>query len=235
MYKVLAISCHPDDMEICCGGTLAKCVKRGDEVTVCHVANGNMGHMVIMPDELGEIRKAEAKKAGDLAGFTTITCDIGDLMVDAASREQHDKIVEVIRKVRPDFIITHAPNDYMLDHVAVSNLVFNASFSATVPHYREDLGEAVGVVPIFYMDNSALFGCEPTEYVDITDELELKLEMLACHESQVVWLKDHDDNDILDVTRTLARFRGIQCGVKYAEGFTQCRVDHRVTTKRLLP
>ena len=63
--KVLAISCHPDDMEICCGGTLLRCVKRGDDVTVCHIANGNMGHIIIEKDKLGKLRIAEAKKAGD--------------------------------------------------------------------------------------------------------------------------------------------------------------------------
>ena len=50
--NVLAIVCHPDDMEIGCGGTLLRCKQRGDNVTVCHVANGNMGHMVIQPAEL---------------------------------------------------------------------------------------------------------------------------------------------------------------------------------------
>ncbi len=235
MYKVLAITCHPDDMEITCGGTLVKCVKRGDEVTLCHVANGNMGHMEIMPDELGEIRKGEAKKAGKIGGFKVVTCDIGDLMVEAADREQHDKLVKVIRDADPDFIITHAPNDYMLDHVAVSKLVFNASFSATVPHYREDLGKPSRVVPIFYADNAALLGSQPTEYVDITDELDTKIKMLECHESQLVWLKDHDDSDIVEATKIYAAFRGYQSGVKYAEGFTQCLTDHRIVTKRLLP
>lgn len=233
--KVLAISCHPDDMEICCGGTLLRCVKRGDEVTVCHVANGNMGHVVIPAEELGPMRIAEAKKAGDMAGFKTVTCDIGDLLVNSASKEQHDKLVKVIRDVDPDFIITHGPDDYMGDHVEVSKLVFKASFAATVPHYEPQLGKASRVVPIFYMDNSSLLNCEPTEYVDITDELETKLKMLACHESQIVWLKDHDDNDIIEATRTFARFRGLQSGVKYAEGFRQLRIDHRIVTKRLLP
>ncbi len=233
--KVLAISCHPDDMEICCGGTLLRCVKRGDEVTVCHVANGNMGHVVIPAEELGPMRIAEAKKAGDMAGFKTVTCDIGDLLVNSASKEQHDKLVKVIRDVDPDFIITHGPDDYMGDHVEVSKLVFKASFAATVPHYEPQLGKASRVVPIFYMDNSSLLNCEPTEYVDITDELETKLKMLECHESQIVWLKDHDDNDIIEATRTYARFRGIQSGVKYAEGFRQLRIDHRIVTKRLLP
>ncbi len=233
--KVLAISCHPDDMEICCGGTLIRCVKRGDEVTVCHVANGNMGHVVIPAEELGPIRIAEAKKAGDMVGFKTVTCDVGDLLVNSASKEQHDKLVKIIRDVDPDFIITHGPDDYMGDHVETSHLVFKASFSATVPHYEPSLGAPSRVVPIFYMDNAQLFNCEPTEYVDITDELETKLDMLKCHASQLEWLSDHDDNDIIEATRTYARFRGLQSGVKYAEGFRQLRIDHRVTTKRLLP
>ena len=233
--NVLAISCHPDDMEIECGGTLLRCKKRGDNVTVCHVANGNMGHMEIMPDELGKIRIAEAKRAGDMAGFKTVTCDIGDLLVRESSKQQHDLLVKVIRDADPDIIITHGPDDYMGDHVAVSKLVFQASFSATVPHYEPQLGKATKVTPIYYMDNSALLNCEPTEYVDITDELELKLKMLACHESQIKWLEDHDGNDILEDTRTFARLRGIQCGVRYAEGFRICNTDHRNTTKRLLP
>ena len=48
--RVLFIGAHPDDIEISCCGTLAKCVKRGDRVVVCHVANGNMGHEIIKPD-----------------------------------------------------------------------------------------------------------------------------------------------------------------------------------------
>ena len=46
-YECTAIGCHPDDIEISCCGVLAKCVKRGDKVTVCHVANGNIGHEII--------------------------------------------------------------------------------------------------------------------------------------------------------------------------------------------
>ena len=233
--NVLAIVCHPDDMEIGCGGTLLRCKKRGDNVTVCHVANGNMGHMVIMPEQLRVTRIAEAKKAGDIGGFTTVTCDVGDLLVNAADKAQIDRLVKIIRDAKPDFIITHAPNDYMNDHVETSKLAFYAAFSATVPHYEPQLGEACNVVPIFYMDNSGLLDSEPTEYVDITDELETKLKMLACHESQLTWLQDHDDNDIMEVARTFARFRGIQCGCKYAEGFRQCNTDHRVSAKRYLP
>ncbi len=67
--NVLAIGCHPDDVEVGCSGTLAKCVKRGDRVIVCHASTGNLGHVVIPPDELIKIRANEAKEAGKLAGI----------------------------------------------------------------------------------------------------------------------------------------------------------------------
>ena len=41
--NVLAIGAHPDDIEIACAGTLAKCVKRGDTVIVCHASSGDLG------------------------------------------------------------------------------------------------------------------------------------------------------------------------------------------------
>ena len=102
--KILAVGCHPDDVEIACAGTLAKCVMRGDEVTVCHVANGDLGHAVIQPPKLREMRAEEARKAGSLAGIKVITCDIGDVMVYEGSKEQRDKVVEVIRAEDPDFL-----------------------------------------------------------------------------------------------------------------------------------
>ena len=231
--NVLAVGAHPDDIEISCSGTLAKCVKRGDKVTVCHVANGNMGHEIISPEELREIRIGEAKKAGSLAGIDVVTLDVGDLLPNGCSIEQRDKLIALIKKVQPDFIITHSPTDYMPDHLAVQKLVFDASFGASVPHYGAE-GKAA-VVPIFYMDNLAGMNFLPTEYVDITDEIELKLQMLECHESQLKWMRDHDGIDFADFVRTCSKFRGLQCGVPYAEAFTQELVWPKVVTKRLLP
>lgn len=232
--NVLAIGCHPDDIEINCAGTLAKCVKRGDNVTVCHVCNGNLGHVIIEPDELAEIRKAEAKKAGSLAGIKVVTCDIGDLLA-YETKEQVDKVVDVIREAQPDFIITHAPNDYMPDHVAVSKLVFAASFAASVPHYVSKVMTPSKVTPIFYMDNLGGNDFLPTEYVDITEEIDLKLEMLECHESQLKWMREHDNIDFADMVKTISKYRGYQCGATYAEAFNQCMVYPKPTTKRMLP
>ena len=233
--NVLAIGCHPDDMEINCAGTLAKCVQRGDNVTVCHVANGNLGHEIIQPDELGKMRAAEAKRAGALAGIEVVTCDIGDLMVYEAVKAQRDAVTDVIRSVQPDFIITHAPNDYMPDHLAVSRLVFDATFAASVPHYKTAVPGKSAVTPLYYMDNLAGVNFIPTEYVDVSDTIELKLEMLECHESQMKWMRDHDGIDFAEFVKTCARYRGLQCGVQYAEGFTQCLAWPKIVPARLLP
>lgn len=231
--NILAIGCHPDDVEINCAGTLAKCVRRGDKVIVCHACNGNMGHEEIMPDELRLIRAEEAKKAGALAGIEVITCDIGDLLANGGDMAQRDKVIDVIRYAQPDLIITHAPTDYMCDHVALSRLVFDASFAASVPHYG--MGTASKVTPLYYMDNLGGHNFLPTEYVDISDTFELKMQMLECHESQLKWMREHDNIDFADFVRTTAKYRGLQCGVPYAEGFCQAYSYAKVRPERLLP
>jgi N-acetylglucosamine malate deacetylase 1 len=233
--RVLAIGCHPDDIEVSCAGTLAKYVKQGHDVIMCHVANGNMGHVVIMPDELREIRGKEAQASGKVIGAEVLACDIGDLVVYEGLKEQRDKVIDVIRYAKPDIIITHSPNDYMPDHVAVSKLVFDASFTASVPHYETKQKGAAALTPIYYMDTLAGIGFQPTEYVDITDTVEQKIEMLEKHVSQMKWMRDHDNIDFAEFVRSCARFRGLQCGVKYAEAFTQCYAWPKLKPCRMLP
>ncbi len=233
--RVLAIGAHPDDIEIACSGTLAKCVKRGDTVIVCHVSNGNLGHVVIPPDELAEIRAAEAKKAGSLAGIEVVCAGFSDLDIFDNNRAARDRIVEIIQYADPDVIITHNPDDYMPDHTAVSRLVFDASFAATLPNYPTKTRRAAKLVPIYYMDTLAGVNFVPTEFVDITEEIDLKIEMLECHESQLVWMREHDGIDFADMVRTCSKYRGYQCGAGYAEGFRPCQVYLKGTTKRLLP
>jgi LmbE family N-acetylglucosaminyl deacetylase len=48
--NILAVGCHPDDLEIGCSGTLAKYAKQGHKVFMCTIANGNLGHVVYMPE-----------------------------------------------------------------------------------------------------------------------------------------------------------------------------------------
>ncbi|MEG2939314.1 MAG: hypothetical protein RR829_03730, partial [Oscillospiraceae bacterium] len=141
----------------------------------------------------------------------------------------------IIRKTRPDFIITHNPDDYMEDHVQTSKLVYEASFTSSVPHmYPENPGYDT-VPPIYYMDTLAGVGFLPEEYVDVTDDIDTKLRALACHESQIKWMLEHDKIDFLEFVRSCSRFRGLQSGAQYAEGFRTCKAWPRQITKRLLP
>lgn len=233
--RVLAIGAHPDDIELACSGTLAKCVERGDTVIVCHASSGNLGHVIIPPDELTVIRANEAKRAGAMAGIEVIWGGYNDLDIYEENKEARDKMVDVIRYANPDFIITHDPDDYMPDHTAVSKLVFDAAFTATLPNYPTKEKTVAKLVPIFYMDTLAGVGFNPEFYVDISKQIDLKMEMLECHESQLVWMREHDNIDFADMVKTCSRVRGYQCGVDYAEAFRQCRVYLKGTTERLLP
>lgn len=235
--KVLAIGCHPDDLEIGCFGTLAKYVRQGDEVAVCHIANGNMGHVVIPPDELREIRFREAEAAAKVIGAAHYAIDVPDIFVTAENDALVVRLARVVREVDPDLIITHNDQDYMNDHMQAYYAALRASFAASLPHF--DLGPGAGpvakVTPIYHMDPVAGIGFIPSEYVDISDVIDLKLEALACHESQIKWMKDHDHIDFLEFVRSCSCVRGFQCGARYAEGFRPNYNYLRMTARRLLP
>ncbi len=233
--RILSVMAHPDDMELKCSGTLLRYKQAGHEVFSCTAANGNMGHMVIMPDELRKIRFEEAKSSCAAAGFTYIPADFGDLTINAAKEEQLLEMIRIIRYASPDVILTHDPNDYCSDHAELSKLVFNASFSATCPHFHPELGPASPLACVYYADTDDGLNFIPTEYVDVTDVMEKKVEMMSCHKSQIVWLSEHDGIDIMDEIRSRASFWGRQCGVKYAEAFRPLLASGRLRPWRVLP
>ena len=233
--NVLAIGCHPDDLEIACGGTLAKLAKRGDKVFMCRIANGNMGHRVIEPEALRLIRIKEAENAAKALGCEPLLIDVGDLYVHSFDEIAQDKLIDVIRYTKPNYIITHNPQDYMRDHIQASEMAFSASFAAGISHHLTKHDFIDNIPPIFYMDTLAGVGFIPTEYVDISDSIEQKLEALACHQSQVDWMLVHDKIDFIDFVRTCSKYRGLQCGAAFAEGFRSCFNWPRMVAHRLLP
>lgn len=233
--NVLAVGCHPDDLEVGCFGTLIRCVKRKDTVTICHVANGCRGHVVIDPVSLRDIRLKEAQESGERIGAHVCTLDVPDLEVDSRDKEQINAMTELVRRIKPDFIITHSPDDYMQDHLEVQKLVFNASFSASIWNQEDRKAGVAAITPIYYMDTLAGVNFSPTEYVDISEVITEKLEALNCHHSQIDWMREHDHIDFLDFVKTCSKYRGLQCGVRYAEGFQNERVWPRQTVQRMLP
>jgi LmbE family N-acetylglucosaminyl deacetylase len=233
--RVLAVGAHPDDLEILCGGTLARYVQEGHEVVMCNATLGNRGSFEHTSEEIARIRLAEARRAAELAGAEHVTLGLSDAEVNAADRDQVLAVVDLVRDARPDVVITHSPNDYMSDHNEISKLVFAASFHATLPLLETGKPHHGAVTPIYFMDTVMGRGFEPVEYVDVTATMATKVAMLEAHESQLTWLRDHDGIDVVEQMRTVTRFRGQQCGVEYAEGFAPCPTWLRGTTRRLLP
>lgn len=233
--RVLAVGAHPDDLEILCGGTLARFVREGHEVVMCHATKGDRGSYVHTSEEIARIRGEEARRAAEICGARYATLGLSDAEVNAADPEQRRLVVDLVREAAPDLIITHHPQDYMGDHNEVSRLVFECSFYATLPLYESAKPYHPQVTPIYYMDTVMGIGFQPTEYVDISGVIDVKAAMLEAHQSQLAWLHDHDGVDIVEQMKTVSRFRGQQCGVAYAEGFIPCLTWLRGTTRRLLP
>ena len=233
--RVLAVGAHPDDLEILCGGTLARYVREGHEVVMCNVALGNRGSFEHTSEEIAAIRAAEASQASALIGAERVSLGLADGEIYAGDSRHRLLMVDLIRQARPDLVLTHAPNDYMADHNEVSKLVFDASFLATIPLLQTQLPHHTLVTPIYYMDTLMGVNFVPHEFVDITEVVETKSAMIAAHDSQLTWLRVHDKVDIVEQACAVARFRGLQCGVRFAEGFTPCQAWLRGTTRRLLP
>lgn len=232
--RVLAVGAHPDDIELMCAGTLAKCRKRGDDIFISYLCNGNKGGYDVSAEELAKIRKEEAKKSAEVIGAEILGGFFPDLELYVNEGSMRI-VIELIRIASPGIIITHSPNDYMIDHVNTSKLVVDASFIATLPNYKTEHPAHNIIPPIFFMENAGGVDFIPTEFVDITDFIETKEKMLLCHQSQYKWLLEHDKINYVEFMKDISRFRGIQCGVKYAEGFRQYQAWGRIKPARLLP
>ncbi len=236
--NVLAIGCHPDDLEINAGGTLAKCAKRGDKVTMCVLGNGSAGHKVYSKEEIAAIRLEEGKNSAAIIGAEYINLGVDDMFL----RQNYDLLVkrlsDVIRKVRPDFIITHSPDEYMVDHSITNTIAFDATMAATVDHYPTDHPEYPvfeKFTPIFQMENTSLINSFPEIFVDISDTVDTKVAMYLEHKSQVEWLMAHDGRDLVEDMLASSRLRGAQCNTRHVEGFTILKQSHHLPLKRYLP
>jgi LmbE family N-acetylglucosaminyl deacetylase len=232
--RILAIGAHPDDLEILCGGTLAKYFAKGNKIIMAIVTDGAAGSTELGVEELKKIRRQEAEASAKLINADFIWLGEPDELFFETEKTRV-KFVDLIRKAKPDVIITHAPTDYHPDHQAVSRAVLNASFTSSLPNIKSEYPAHELVCPLFYMDTFVGVNFQPSDYVNITEHYEMKRKMLACHASQIKWLKAHDKIDILELIETCAKFRGYQAGVKYAESFQSASYWLRIKPERLLP
>lgn len=230
--RILAIHAHPDDIEFLCAGTLALLKQKGCHISMANMTPGDKGSAEHSAEEIANIRRSEGQKSADLLGAEFYSVEFRDLEIDVdnASRK---RVTEILRKARPDIVITASPICYMTDHEVTSRLVRDACFCASVPNYKTDQWDAAPPterIPwLYYMDpvdGIDWFGdpIEPHFVVDITKVFPLKLDMLACHESQRAWLqRQHGMDEYLDSCKRWSAKRGAKTGHMYGEGFRQHR------------
>lgn len=232
--KVLAIGAHPDDLELLCAGTLARYSQEGYEVFMCHVCDGNKGSMIYSSEELVKIRRKEAIESAKLIGAKSIWGGIsdGEVVLDLESRI---KVIDIIRQTNPDIVITHHPNDYMADHINTSKLVFEATYLANLKLWKTNYPGSDKIPVLYYMDTLAGVNFVPVEYVDISKTIDIKVNMMLKMQSQLGWLKEMHNTNAEEFIKTIARFRGYQAGVPYAEAFVQQQMYPFGLTKRVLP
>lgn len=217
-YRVLAVGAHPDDIEIRCGGTLARYAQEGHHVMMAYATNGEKGHRTIPPAELATIRERESRAAAAVIGAEVFWLKFPDaeLFYD---KETRLVFVDMIRQARPDIILTHWREAYHPDHMITSELVCGASYLSTVPHVKTNHPPCAKIPRIYYFEVEYSVEDAASEYVDVTGVYDLKRKMLSAHESQFVWLKENHDVDIMARMEMRDRGDGAKCGVAFAEHF----------------
>jgi LmbE family N-acetylglucosaminyl deacetylase len=202
---ILAVGCHPDDIEFGCGGALLKYARKGHNLHLLVLTDGSFGA------DPG-IRKKEQEEAVRFLKAQGIFWGGFKDTELADNRELILKIDSVLQQVKPDIVFLNYYDDVHQDHRAAAQ----AGVSAT-RHIKEVLFYEVPTTQRF----------EPDIFIDIEGALEDKIELLKLHTSQVDRTKVKDLT-ILESARSCANFRGFQGRVKFAEGFKALRILRRV-------
>lgn len=233
--RILAVGPHPDDIEFMCAGTLAKYTKRGDKVIMAIVTNGEVGSSTLSKEEISKIRRREAEASASVIGAELIWMDFPDefLFDNETTRRA---FIEMIRRAEPNLIITCPSDDlYHPDHNTTGKIVNDVALMGTIPNIKTESPPCTDTPYLYYADAVGGVNFLPDEYVDISDVLEIKKQMLSMHKSQESWLKDEYDITPLEFMEITARFRGIQAGCRYAEAFRKVMAWPRITSMNFLP
>lgn len=175
---VLAVGPHPDDAELLCGGTLVRCADQGYRTAILDLTRGETA-------TLGspELRAREAAQAAQILGVAERR---NAALPDAAlenDRESRERIVKVLRELRPRVVILPFLRGRHPDHRVAAELVRDACFLAGLARYGG--GEpAHRPHKILYALSFREDPVKPTFVVDIADQFERKMEAIRAYSSQ---------------------------------------------------
>ncbi len=224
----LAFLAHPDDAEFLCSGTLMRLADAGWEIHIATATAGDCGSMTLPPREIADIRRQEAATAAALLGATYHCLEEIDVRV-VFDKPTCQKAIDLFRKIAPSLVFTHPRHDYMLDHEQVHLLARAATFSYAMPNASSLPRSDRSMVPWLYycdpLEGSDPYTGQPVQpsiCIDVTEQIDRKIEMLACHASQREWLRQHHGMDeYIEALKRHGTMRGSLLGVEYAEAFIQ--------------
>lgn len=219
---ILAIAAHPDDIELGCSGVMIKEAKKGKKIGIVDLTQGELGTR-----GTAETRKEEAE-AASMSMKLDIRENLGLPDGFFENKPAHQlKVIQAIRKYRPDIVLTNAPHDRHPDHGRASKLVYDSCFLSGLTKIEttwngEDQG-AWRPKQVFYFIQSHYI--DPEFIVDISGVIEEKKNAIRCFKSQ--FLASPDD-PVQTFISTPKFFDGViqrnamwgsMIGVEYGEGF----------------
>ena len=224
---ILAIGSHPDDVELGCSGTIAKEISNGKRVGIIDLTRGELGTR-----GTAEIREKEANQAAEILKVSfreNLNFKDGFFKND----EEHQlKLIQVIRKYRPDFILCNAPDDRHIDHPKGAKLVVDACFLSGLEKIESTL-EGNKQEPwrprniYHYIQWKSL---KPDFIVDISNHFKTKIKSVKAFKSQfyngneTVHNTPISTKNFLDSIEYRARDLGRLTNVDYGEGFIAARI-----------
>ena len=223
MKKVLVIAPHPDDEVLGAGGTIAKLVKEGKDVSLLIVTDGSSSqyHNADNLDEIIEKKKIETRLCADVLGIKDIYYGgLPDMKLDSTPHVAINGVIEeVVDKVQPDTVFTHFWGDVNCDHQNV--------YKSTLVAVRPVLGQIVRELYCYrvpssteWTPNKADTMFMPNVFVDITEVAEQKYEAFSKYRTE---LRDYPHPRSLQYLRENDRAAGIRVGLLAAEEFLLLR------------
>lgn len=220
---VLVVIAHSDDETIGAGGTLARHSINGDEVFVVSMTDGVSSRLVNEEEVI--LRNKSALDASKKIGFTWLDCgSFPDNAMDTKPFIEIVRFIENIKKnLKPQIIYTHSAADLNIDHQIVNRAVL----TAFRPHSDESLRE----IRAMEIPSSTDYGHEtttsrfsPNLYVNIEEMWNTKLEGLRSYDTEI---RESPDSRSYEGIENLAKLRGNQVGLFYAEAFEIIRKIYR--------
>ena len=222
---VLAFGAHPDDVEMGCGGTIAKSTSAGKKVGIVDLTKGELG-----TNGTAEIRDKEASEASKILGVsfrTNLEFEDGFIF---NNKESQIRIVEIIRHYKPDIILSNTQIDRHSDHGKASDLIYDACFISGLSKLETsfDGNSQDPWRPKINLNYQQWNDFEPDVLIDISDFMDTKINSILAYKSQVIndggstSTKINSENFIESISYRSKNY-GRLIDVEYAEAFQSRR------------